>query len=137
VVEGDEDARQTLLGTRSPWSEWESLLSSDEHVRRGAVWLPAGAYEWDDQPILWTPAAAAAPHPDAWHPHDMLMLPLRGASGEVLAMVSLDQPLHGRRPDDAEFEVLMAVADQAGLALEQAKRAAGGPRGVGAADAGG
>ncbi len=126
LVEGDEEARQTLLGTSGPWSEWESLLISGEHIRQGALWLPDGAYEWDDATTLWTPATAAAPDPDAWHPHDMLMLPLRGASGEVLGVVSVDQPLHGRRPDDGEIEVLMAVADQAGLALEQARRDADG-----------
>jgi diguanylate cyclase (GGDEF)-like protein len=122
VVDGDEEARQTLLGTSGPWSDWEDLLSSGEHVRQGALWLPDGAYEWDDRTTLWTPPTAAAPDHEAWHPHDMLMLPLRGASGEVLGMVSVDQPLHGRRPDDTEIDVLMAVADQAGLAVEQAQR---------------
>jgi HD-GYP domain-containing protein (c-di-GMP phosphodiesterase class II) len=56
----------------------------------------------------------------------MLMLPLRGADGAVLGLVSVDQPLHGRRPDDGELEVLMAVAEQAGLAVEQAQRDAAG-----------
>jgi diguanylate cyclase (GGDEF)-like protein len=130
VVDGDEEARQALLGTSGPWSEWENLLTSGEHVRQGALWLPDGAYEWDDLSKPWTPATAAAPDPDAWHPHDMLMLPLRGASGEALGMVSVDQPLHGRRPDDSEIEVLMAVADQAGLALEQAQRDADGTGGA-------
>ena len=125
VVEGDEDARQTLLGTVSSWSEWAGLLAS-EHVREGAVWLPEGSYEWEDESSLWTPAAAPAPDPGAWHPHDMLLLPLRGASGDVLGVASLDQPLHGRRPDDAELVVLMAVADQAGLAVEQSQRDAAG-----------
>ena len=58
------------------------------------------------------------------------MLPLRAASGEIIGMVSLDQPLHGRRPDDAEIAVLMAVADQAGLAIEQAHRTAAGGTGA-------
>jgi len=129
VVEGDEDARRTLLGTVSSWSEWEGLLAS-EHVREGAVWLPEGSYEWEDESSLWTPPAAPAPDPDAWHPHDMLLVPLRGASGEVLGVVSLDQPLHGRRPDDAELGVLVAVADQAGLALEQSQREAAGADGA-------
>jgi putative nucleotidyltransferase with HDIG domain len=40
----------------------------------------------------------------------------------VLGVVSVDQPLSGRRPDDAELTVLMAVADHAGLSLEQARR---------------
>jgi diguanylate cyclase (GGDEF)-like protein len=130
VVEGDEEARQTLLGTSGPWSEWDSLLTSGEHIRQGALWLPDGSYEWDDQTTVWTPPSAAAPDPDAWHPHDMLMLPLRGASGEVLGMVSVDQPLHGRRPEDSEIGVLMAVADQAGLAVEQAQRDADGTGGA-------
>ncbi|MBV9605830.1 MAG: diguanylate cyclase, partial [Solirubrobacterales bacterium] len=130
VVEGDEEARQTLLGTSSAWGEWNALLSSDEHMRQGALWLPDGAYEWQDESTMWTPATAAAPDPDAWHPNDMLMLPLRGASGEVLGLVSVDQPLHGKRPDDGEIEVLMAVAEQAGLALEQAQRDADGEAGI-------
>jgi diguanylate cyclase (GGDEF)-like protein len=130
VVEGDEEARRTLLGTSSPWSEWAGLFDSDEHARQGAIWLPAGAYEWPDEPTFWTPAAAAAPDPDAWHPDDMLLLPLRGATGEVLGVVSIDQPLHGRRPDDPEVEVLMAVAAQAGLAVERAQLEAAGDGGA-------
>jgi diguanylate cyclase (GGDEF)-like protein len=129
VVEGDEDARQTLLGTSTGWGEYAALLES-EHVRQGAVWLPAGSYQWEDESTMWTPPAAAAPDADAWHPMDMLLLPLRGASGEPLGMVSLDQPLHGRRPDDAELAVLMAVADQAGLAVEQTQREAAGGAGA-------
>jgi diguanylate cyclase (GGDEF)-like protein len=126
VVEGDEEARRQLLGTSNPRREYDELLSSERYVRLGALWLEAGAYEWDDESQLWTPPAAAAPDPDAWHPHDMLMLPLRTAAGEILGLVSVDQPLHGRRPDDGEIEVLMAVADQAGLAIEQAQRDADG-----------
>jgi hypothetical protein len=68
IVLGDDDARQVLLGTVSPWSEWEQLL-----------------------------------------------LPLRGQSGEVLGLVSVDQPASGRRPDDGQIAFLMSVADHAGL----------------------
>ncbi len=129
VVEGDEEARQHLLGTSSTFREWEELLASDKYVRQGALWLPAGAYEWEDESNMWTPTAAAAPDPDAWHPHDMLMLPMRTAAGEVLGLVSVDQPLHGHRPDDGELDVLMAVTDQAGLSVEQAQRDADGEDG--------
>ncbi len=130
AVEGDEEARRQLLGTSNPRREYDELLASERYVRQGALWLEAGAYEWDDESRFWTPPAAAAPDPDAWHPHDMLMLPLRGASGDVLGLVSVDQPLHGRRPDDNEIEVLMTVAAQAGLALEQAQRDAAGAGGA-------
>ena len=129
LVDGDEEARQTLLGTSSGWPEWAGMMTP-ENMREGALWLAAGTYEWESDGSFWTPPAAAAPIPDAWDPEDMLMLPLRGASGEVIGMVSLDQPLHGRRPDDGEIAVLMAVADQAGLAIEQAHRAGAGETGV-------
>ncbi len=123
LVHGDEEARQTLLGTSSSWAEWSALMRP-ENMREGALWLAAGTYEWMDEGACWTPPAAAALGPDGWHPEDMLMLPLRGADGDIIGMVSLDQPLHGRRPDDPEIAVLMAVADQAGLAIEQAHRTA-------------
>jgi hypothetical protein len=121
VVDGDEEARRTLLGSSSSWQEWEGLMRP-EHTREGALWLPAGSHEWKDPSAVWTPSAAPAPDPDAWHPEDMLMLPLRDSSGQVLGIVSLDQPLHGRRPEDAEVAMLMAVAAQAGLAVEQSQR---------------
>ncbi len=129
AVDGDAEARRTLLGTSSSWTEWSALMRP-EHMRQGALWLAAGTYEWEDVGACWTPSAAPALGPDGWHPEDMLMLPLRGAGGEIIGMVSLDQPLHGRRPDDAEIGVLMAVADQAGLAIEQAYRTAAGGTGA-------
>jgi HD-GYP domain-containing protein (c-di-GMP phosphodiesterase class II) len=61
---------------------------------------------------------------DAWDPDDMLLLPLRGASQELMGFVSVDQPLLGRRPTEAEIGVLMAVVDHAGLALEQVQQGA-------------
>jgi diguanylate cyclase (GGDEF)-like protein len=121
VVLGDQEARDTLLGTVNPWSDWEPLMDS-EHQRCGAIWLPAGAHEWASSTTIWTPQSSASPDADSWDPEDMLLLPLRGSGGEVLGIVSVDQPLSGRRPDDAELTVLMAVADHAALALEQVER---------------
>jgi diguanylate cyclase (GGDEF)-like protein len=119
IVKGDPDARDTLLGTTSLWSDWQQLLDTYDDGQ-GALWLPAGSYEWDTDSPMWTPPIAPSESPDGWHPEDMLFLPLRGASGQVLGIVSVDQPVLGRRPTDDELSVLMAVADHAGLALERA-----------------
>jgi HD-GYP domain-containing protein (c-di-GMP phosphodiesterase class II) len=110
-----------LLGKTEPADELHALLDS-EHERCGAIWLPAGSYDWVSDPVMWTPASAAGLEADAWDPEDMLLLPMRNAAGEALGVVSVDQPLTGRRPEDSELTVLMAVADHAGLALEQAQR---------------
>ncbi|HET8980362.1 MAG TPA: diguanylate cyclase, partial [Solirubrobacteraceae bacterium] len=121
LVLGDDDARRTLLGRAAPWREWESVLGS-EHERCGAIWIPAGAHAWEDESLFWTPPAAAAPGPDSWDPDDMLVLPLRGQDGRILGIVSVDQPVNGRRPDDSQIAYLMAVADHAALAVAQSRR---------------
>ena len=54
VVNGDEDARNTLLETSAPWHEWEELLGAGEELE-GAVWIQAGSYTWDTDAVVWTP----------------------------------------------------------------------------------
>jgi hypothetical protein len=117
TVLGDEDARNTLLGTTSPLSVWEELLDP-AHERCGAAWLPAGSRVSDDL-LVWTPPVTASLAPDAWHPEDMLLLPLRDPTGEVLGVISVDEPLSGRRPSDAELTMLMAVAEYGALLIER------------------
>jgi diguanylate cyclase (GGDEF)-like protein len=121
TVLGDEEARALLLDTVNPWHEWEVLLGS-EHEREGAIWLPSGSHDWGGETLLWVPSAVAGIGPDAWDPDDMLLLPLRDGAGEILGVVSVDQPLGGRRPLDTELSCLMAVCDHAALALAQVQR---------------
>ncbi len=123
IVLGDPTARELLLDTTKRLAEWEHLVSCGQDVH-GAAWLPAGSYDPDTQPLSWRPAAVAPLGAGGWDPDDMLLLPLRGGSGELLGFVSVDQPLLGRRPTDAEIGVLMAVVDHAGLAVEQVQHGA-------------
>ena len=44
-VRGSDAARATLLGTTSTWSDWAPLLS-DEHLRCGVHFVPAGTVDW-------------------------------------------------------------------------------------------
>jgi diguanylate cyclase (GGDEF)-like protein len=123
IVLGDEEARAALLGTINPWSEWEPLMSPG-NLRAGALWLPAGVDPGFERTTMWTPAAMAVPGAGSWDPEDMLLLPLRGSDGEILGIVSVDQPVSGLRPDDSQIAFLMSVADHAALGLEQIRRGA-------------
>lgn len=123
VVLGDEEARQMLLGSALSLAEWQKLLDGGQDVG-GASWLPAGSYAWQPEGPVWTPTLTPSPLSDAWHPEDMLLLPLRGSDGQLLGVVSVDEPALGRRPSDEEIGVLMAVADHASLSLEQVQREA-------------
>jgi diguanylate cyclase (GGDEF)-like protein len=118
LVVGAEEAREALLGNVNPWATWHPLLDP-AHDRMGASWLPAGSYDWSGDLNTYTPESARSLSPDAWDPDDALLLPLRGATGEVLGVVSVDEPLNGRRPSDDEVQLLMAVADHTALAIEQ------------------
>jgi len=120
IVLGDPSARDLLLGTTKRLDQWEALLACGQDVH-GAAWLPAGTYDPDDHGLSWRSATVAPLSAGGWDPDDMLLLPLRGASRELLGFVSVDQPLLGRRPTEEEIGVLMAVVDHAGLALEQSQ----------------
>ncbi len=108
-----------MLGMSNPWSSFAHLLGP-ENERCGAIWLPAGSDL--GELATWDPALPHDDDPEAWDSQDMLLLPVRDSDGEILAVVSVDVPMSGRRPDDSELSVLMAVADHAGLALERAQR---------------
>ena len=121
IVQGDHRARAMLLDTVTTLADWDRLTACGERVA-GAHWLPAGSYDPDGFADTWRPPMVASLDSDAWEPDDMLLLPLRGVDRSVLGFVSVDQPALGRRPNPEEIAVLMAVADHAGLALEQALR---------------
>jgi diguanylate cyclase (GGDEF)-like protein len=123
IVLGDPTARELLLNTTKTLREFQALVACGQDVH-GAAWLPVGSYDPDTQPLSWRPAAVAPLGAGGWDPDDMLLLPLRGTSRELLGFVSVDQPLLGRRPTEAEIGILMGVVDHAGLALEQVQHGA-------------
>ncbi len=56
-----------------------------------------------------------------WHPEDMLTVPLVEKSGELLGIISLDEPSNGLLPDRAHIETLEYFADQCAAAVTQAR----------------
>ncbi len=62
--------------------------------------------------------------PDAWTAEDALFVPLRDAKGELIGVISVDEPETGRRPSDDELDALVAIAKQAAIALRIAQETA-------------
>jgi methyl-accepting chemotaxis protein len=57
--------------------------------------------------------------PDAWHPEDVLLVPLLSPrDGRMFGILSLDQPVDGRRPSEETIEIIEIFATQAALAIE-------------------
>ncbi len=56
-----------------------------------------------------------------WHDGDMLLVPIQGAGGDLLGVMSLDRPFDGKRPDRALIEILEIFAHQAASMLENTR----------------
>ncbi len=57
----------------------------------------------------------------SWRDGDMLLVPLYGASGDLLGLISLDRPFNDQRPDRSVIEVLEIFAHQTATTLENAR----------------
>ena len=120
TVYGNEEARNVLLGNARPLDDWTVLLA-ERFERRGAYVVLSGAVDWDSLGPSYVPQGEPGSGPDAWDPEDALFVPMRDQHGSLLGIISVDEPLSGRRPTDDELEVLVALVDHGALALEAAR----------------
>ncbi|HZH24953.1 MAG TPA: sensor domain-containing diguanylate cyclase [Solirubrobacteraceae bacterium] len=124
VVEGSAEARAALSGTTSGWREWGPLLH-ERFEHGGAYFIPAGSIDWEvDGLISFVPDIAPSQDPDAWDAEDALMVPLRTSGGDLLGIVSIDEPVDGRRPDGPAVELIAMICDHAAAAIEHAQTTA-------------
>jgi len=119
VVHGNAHARAALLGNKREGAHLVVLLNA-RFERRGAYYVPNGSVDWDSLGPSYTPEGERQAHPDAWDPEDALLVPMRDAAGNLLGTISVDEPLSGRVPSDEELDLLVALADHAALAVEEA-----------------
>jgi GAF domain-containing protein len=128
VVEGSEPAREALMGQTSSAADWDPLLDP-RFERRGAYLIEYGSFDWSqDRLTSYIPPARPDAEAGDWHPEDALFVPLRSASGEILGILSVDEPADGRRPTDEQLDLVVGVAQHAALALEHAQDAAAAER---------
>ena len=123
LLEGDDAIARELIGKTTSWAEYGVLLQ-ERYCHRGAYFIPAGSVDWSAFEAFAASSFPASDDPDAWHPEDLLLVPLVDSSGEVLGIVSVDEPADGRRPDEARLELVAAVCDHAAAALEHANATA-------------
>lgn len=116
AVAGSDEARRELIGTRTPLALIQAELDQGDDwgplrfIPHGRLGPEAGTRGWipDVEPGDW---------PDAWHPLDALRAPLYDAAGALRGLLSIDLPVDGRRPGEAQRRVLEKYAEQAGRAV--------------------
>jgi diguanylate cyclase (GGDEF)-like protein len=119
AVVGPPDAVAMLLGTTCPRAAMMEHLAGGEV--RGALrfWPHFGE---TDGVIMFVPDYEPLDVPDAWRPEYELMAPLYGPGGELIGTMSLDCPRDGRIPPPWANEFLELFADQAAIAILNARR---------------
>jgi diguanylate cyclase (GGDEF)-like protein len=123
AVSGREQARKTLLGCTRTREDYGPLLD-ERFFRRGAYVIPVGEHDWSGSGAIYSPPVDPVPDdPRAWHPDDVLLVPLKTSDGSLLGVMSFDEPTSRRRPDDDELDVLVSVAEHVSLAIEDAQAA--------------
>ncbi|HEX5620492.1 MAG TPA: diguanylate cyclase [Solirubrobacteraceae bacterium] len=128
VVEGNDHARELLLGQSSVAEDWAPLLE-DRFERRGAYLIRHGDFDWSqDRLTTYVPAVELPVDADGWHPEDALFVPLRSSAGEILGILSVDEPVDGRRPSDEQLDLLVGMSQHAAIAIEHAQQAAAAER---------
>ena len=123
TVYGNDEARATLLGSGRSGDDWTVLLS-ERFERRGAYVVPSGSVDWGSLGLSYVPHGSRSCHPDAWDPEDALFVPMRDHRGLLLGIISVDEPVTGRRPTDDDLEILVSLADHAALAVEAVRESA-------------
>ena len=58
--------------------------------------------------------------PGEWHEHDLLLIPIQGKK-DILGFLSPDNPVDGKRPTEETVQALEIFADQAAVAIENAR----------------
>ena len=125
TVHGNGPVRDALLGSVYEWSSWTPLLD-ERFARAGAYFIPNDAFDWSqDLGNRFVPAGEpAVAGPEGWHPNDELFVPLEHSDGQIVGIMSFGDPVDGRRPDDEQLAIAVALASHAALALEAAQERA-------------
>lgn len=123
---GPPAASAALVGGVGSREAWDELLSRAQPCG-GLLFLASGPWSPGDTGVpSWTPPHedSSRDDPSVWQPEDSLLALLRDGDGDLLGVLSVDEPATGRFPDPAQLTLLELYAAEAANALADAIRQA-------------
>ena len=111
-----------LKRVRQPWESIQAVMHDVFRISQ-SYYIPAEHGSVTRQLDTWPPFdSEVAPRTSGqWHAQDLLFTLLRGSSDRVLGIMSVDEPFQDRIPDRAAIETLELFANQAAIAIENAR----------------
>jgi GAF domain-containing protein/nitrogen-specific signal transduction histidine kinase len=113
-----------LMARKQPLSSLQQLIRPEFKVSR-SYFIPV-----DQTPVIppdlhIVSLDVSAPPPrseNAWHRDDLLLMPLENSEGQIVGLISLDDPSNGLRPDRATIESAEVFSVQAALLISNTMR---------------
>lgn len=113
-----------LFSRKQPLASLRQLMRTEFKIGR-SYFIPA-----DQTPVmppdmhsvtfeLSTPVVKSV---NTWDPNDFLIIPLENSEGQIVGLISLDDPSNGLRPDVATIESAEVFASQAALLISNTLR---------------
>ncbi len=101
--------------------EFYYLPWNDQWVRRHVHGVPPKTPLDEATTYAGVPSRLSPEEMVDWHPQDMLYAPLRTPGGRIVGILSMDDPLDGRRPTNESLSVLEIFLHQAAMIIENAQ----------------
>jgi PAS domain S-box-containing protein len=119
-----EENRRLLDGAAYNWEDVAQLMQERFRVG-GCYFIPQGAIDWEEDfsgpTVIVDDLSAEGLGPDDWHLDDVLIVPIESRQGQVVGIISVDQPLNGHRPTPETLQALEIFANQAAITIENAR----------------
>jgi hypothetical protein len=122
------DVFQESKSKTLPMDRLETLLAKDEFRISESYFLPFDKLsQWyvEGLEVFATSfSGMRTMHPrgrNDWRDGDMMLVPMFGAGGDTLGIMTLDRPFNGQRPDRSTIEILEIFAHQAASTIENTR----------------
>jgi PAS domain S-box-containing protein len=113
---------ERMKQVRHPWSLVMEVMDERFRISQSYYIAAEQLTSWRSRVDLYVDGgsddAYGPRQPGAWHPDDILLVPLIGSNGEVRGILSVDLPHDGLVPDLDTVKALEIFAAQAALAIE-------------------
>jgi len=129
-----KEEMELLLKRKAPGHVWKERLGakfekykigefyylpwSDQWIRENVHGLPPGAPPDEETTYAGVPSKLPPEEMVDWHPQDMLYAPLRTPEGKIVGILSMDDPVDGRKPTRETLMPLELFIHQAAITIE-------------------
>lgn len=111
------------LKSNPPPIEYISRFMQERFKISNSYFVPQGALELAAEYVatLLNSHSDLLDEPDAWKPDDMLIIPVYSPNQDLVGYISVDAPIHGKRPSVEDVQIMELIASQVYKLLERSE----------------